>query len=116
MRTGIFLVSVEQFLNLLANLAIGDFDIILGLAIVGHQGKKAIIRDVKLDIASGQRKIFIIAVVPRACGDTYKLEFLANDIGHIHVVGRRAKFFELLSGENVNGDKVDLCVTVLAGL
>lgn len=31
-------------------------------------------------------------------------------------MGRWAKFFELLAGENVDSDKVDLCVTVLSRL
>ncbi len=47
---------------------------------------------------------------------THKLIFLADDIGNIHVVGGRAKIFELLAGEDVNGNEVDLGVTVFAGL
>lgn len=31
-------------------------------------------------------------------------------------MGGWAEFFELLVGEDVNGNKMDLCVTVLAGL
>jgi hypothetical protein len=31
-------------------------------------------------------------------------------------VGGRAKFFKLLAGEDIDGNKVDLCVTVLASL
>ena len=42
--------------------------------------------------------------------------FLATDIGYVHVVGRWAKFFELLAGEDVNGDEMDLGVAVLASL
>ena len=38
------------------------------------------------------------------------------DIGDVHVVGGRAQFFELLAGEDINTDEMDLGVTVLAGL
>jgi hypothetical protein len=47
---------------------------------------------------------------------TYKLVFLTTNVWHIHVVGRWAKFFELLSGKDVNGNQMDLGVTVLSGL
>jgi hypothetical protein len=44
------------------------------------------------------------------------LVFLAGDVGDIHVMSRWAKFFELLSGEDVNSNKMDLGVSVLASL
>ncbi len=47
---------------------------------------------------------------------TYELVFLADDVGHIHIMGGGAKIFELLAGENVNRDEMDLSVTVLASL
>lgn len=47
---------------------------------------------------------------------THKLVFLSADIGNIHVVGGWTEFFELLAGEDVDGDKMDLCVAVLASL
>jgi hypothetical protein len=47
---------------------------------------------------------------------TYKLVFLATNVGDIHVVGGWAKFFKLLASEDVDGDEMDLCVAVLAGL
>ena len=46
----------------------------------------------------------------------YKLVFLALDIRDVHVVGGGAKIFELLAGEDVNGNEMDLGVAVLAGL
>lgn len=49
-------------------------------------------------------------------GTPYQLVLLAGDVRDIHVVGRGAKFFELLAGEDVDSDKVDLGVTVLASL
>lgn len=42
--------------------------------------------------------------------------FLARHIGNFHVVGGRAKIFELLGGEDIDGDQVDFCVAVLACL
>jgi hypothetical protein len=47
---------------------------------------------------------------------TYKLVFLATNVWHIHVVSRRAQIFELLAGEEIDGDQMDLGMTVLARL
>jgi hypothetical protein len=47
---------------------------------------------------------------------TYELEFLAGDDGDVHVVGGRRQIFQLLVGEDVEGDQVNLGVTVLASL
>ena len=44
------------------------------------------------------------------------LVLLALDNGHVHVVGRGAELLKLLAGEDVNGDKMHLGVTVLSGL
>lgn len=37
-------------------------------------------------------------------------------MGNLHVVGRRGKVFELLLGEDVDGDKMDFGVAMLPGL
>jgi len=42
--------------------------------------------------------------------------FATVDVWHIHVVGGWAQLFKLLSGEDINGDEMDLGVSVLAGL
>jgi len=89
---GILLLGGEKLVDLLANLSIGDLDIILGLAIISHQGEEAII------------------------GDIEQLVFLAGNVGDIHVVGGGAEFFKLLAGEDVDGDKMDLGVAVLTSL
>lgn len=47
---------------------------------------------------------------------TYELVLAAGDVGDVHVVGGGAEFFELLAGEDVEGDQVDLGVTVLSSL
>lgn len=46
----------------------------------------------------------------------YKLVLAARDVGDIHVVGGRGQVLELLAGEDVDGDQVNLGVTMLAGL
>lgn len=51
-----------------------------------------------------------------SCDRTYKLVLATRDVGDVHVVGRRAEIFELLAGEDVEGNQMDLGVTVLAGL
>jgi hypothetical protein len=107
--TGILLVSGEKLVNLLSNLSIGDLDIILGLAIISHQGKEAIIGNIELDTVSARH-------CNHMCESTYQLVFLAEDVGDIHVVGGWAEFFEFLASENIDGDKMNLCVTVLASL
>lgn len=47
---------------------------------------------------------------------SYELVFLAGDIRDIHVVGGRAKIFEFLAGEDIDGDEMDFGVAVLACL
>ena len=49
-------------------------------------------------------------------GITHKLVLLAGNIGNIHVVSGRTQFFELLAGEYVKSDQVDLGVAVLSRL
>jgi len=82
----------EELLDLVSALSVWDLDVVLGGAIVGHEGEEAIV------------------------GDIEKLVFLAADVGDIHVVGGWAEFFKLLASEDVDGNKMDLCVTVLASL
>lgn len=48
--------------------------------------------------------------------DVGELVFSAGDVGDIHVVGGRAKFFELLASEDINGNQVNLGVAVLSSL
>lgn len=47
---------------------------------------------------------------------TYKLVLATGDVGNVHVVGRGRQIFVLLVGEDVEGNKMDLGVTVLASL
>jgi len=88
----ILLLLLEELVNLLTNLSIRNLDVILGLAIIGHQGKESIVRDIK------------------------ELVLATSDVGNIHVVGGGAEFFKLLASEDIDGNKMDLGVAVLAGL
>ena len=47
---------------------------------------------------------------------THELEFATADVGDVHVVGRRRQIFQLLAGEDVDGNQMNLGVTVLASL
>ena len=82
---------VEGFLELLAELAVGDLEVVLGLAALGQDGAVAV-------------------------GDVEELVLGSLDLGDVHVVGGRAEVLVLLAGEDVLADQVDLGVTVLAGL
>lgn len=46
----------------------------------------------------------------------YAVVFLSGHVGDIHVVSGWGQIFELLAGEDVDGDDVDLGVTVLSSL
>jgi hypothetical protein len=41
---------MEKSLDLLTNLTLGNLDVVLGLAVIGHQGEETIVRDIKLFI------------------------------------------------------------------
>ena len=46
--TGVFLLSVEELLDLVANLSVRYLYIILGSAVLRHKRKKVIIGDIQL--------------------------------------------------------------------
>lgn len=46
--TAVLLLSGVHLVDLLANIVVGDLDIILGVTVVGHQGHEAILGDVEL--------------------------------------------------------------------
>lgn len=47
---------------------------------------------------------------------SYQGVLLAGNVGDIHVVGGWGKIFQLLPGEDVFSDEMDLCVSMLSGL
>jgi hypothetical protein len=112
-RTGVLLLVPEELLDLLADLALGDLDVVLHVAVLRHEGEEAIVLDVEL---CHKHKLVPDALRVSCSGIPYKLELAAGDVGNVHVVGGRGQLLELLAGEDVDGDQVDLGVTVLAGL
>jgi len=82
---------IEGGHNFFAHVALRNFDIIFGGAILGHKVEEAII-------------------------NVNKLVFATSDVGDIHVVGGGADIFELLAGEDINRNKMDFGVTVFASL
>lgn len=52
----------------------------------------------------------------QAHGHTHQLVLLTGDVGDVHVVGGGGQILELLASEDINGNDVDLGVTVLASL
>ena len=46
--TGVFLLDLEKLVNPVANITLGDLDIILSVTIIGHQREVAIIGDIEL--------------------------------------------------------------------
>jgi hypothetical protein len=46
--TGVLLLLSEELGDLLANLVVGQRDIILGVTVVGHKGEETVVGDVEL--------------------------------------------------------------------
>lgn len=46
--TGVLALVGEELVDLVTNLAIGKLDVVLGGAVVGHEGKETILRNVDL--------------------------------------------------------------------
>ena len=110
-RTGVLLLVDEKLPDLGANLVVGALDVVLGGTVLTHEGHEVIVTNVELCRFCQQST----CLCPRSV-DPYKLELAAGDVGDVHVVGGRGQLLELLAGEDVDGDQVDLGVTVLAGL
>lgn len=112
--TGVLAIVGEELGDLVADLTLWDLDIVLLVTAVGEEVQEAVLRDVEL--------LFRISILPKRSVSTclgvstYELVLLATDVRDIHVVGGRRQVLQLLAGEDVNGDQVNLCVTVLAGL
>jgi len=85
------LAIVKVCLDLIADIAFGDFDVVLGSTFGGHQAEETII-------------------------DIDQLVLSSVNVGDVHVVGGGAEIFILLLGEDINADQVDFGVTVLARL
>jgi len=89
---GVLSVLGEHLVDLVTNITVGDLDVVLGGAVVGHEGEETVVSNVE------------------------ELVLATGDVGNVHVVGGGAEIFELLAGEDVDGDQMDLGVAVLSGL
>ena len=50
--TSVLAVLNEELVDLVANLTIGNLDVVLGGAIVGHEGKETVVSNVKLCVCN----------------------------------------------------------------
>jgi hypothetical protein len=89
---GILSLVCKGLCDLISDFALRELNIVLGGTVIRHERKETII------------------------GNVEELIFLAADVGDIHVVSGRAKIFQLLAGEDVNGNEMDFGVAVFAGL
>ena len=48
-HTGVLLLSGEELGDLVTDLAVGHLDIVLGVTIIVHEGKEAVVRDIELE-------------------------------------------------------------------
>ena len=110
--TGLLLILLEHLVDLGTDLALGHADIVLHVAVRGHQAEEAVVRDIDLGFELALRLGGASCHRARA----YQSVLVALDDRDVHVVGRGGQILELLAGEDVDGDKMDLGVTVLAGL
>jgi len=85
------LAIIKGSLDLLAKVTLGDLDIVLSSTIGVHEVKETVI-------------------------NVDELVLITLDIGNVHVMGGGTDIFQLLAGEDIDSDKVDLGVTVLASL
>lgn len=108
--TGVLAILSEHLVDLVTDLTVWDLDVVLGGAVLRHEGEETVVSNVELNELS--------AVFPRnpSICLTYELVLATGDVWNLHVVGGWRQILELLAGEDVNGDKVDLGVTVLASL
>lgn len=108
--TSVLAVLSEELVDLLTGLAVRELDVVLGGAVIGHEGQETVVSHVKLNAVLAQDQD------ADTCRQTHELVLLATDVGNVHVVGGRAQLFELLAGEDVDGNQVNLGVSVLASL
>jgi hypothetical protein len=95
--TSVLVLVGEELGDLVTDLTVRKLDIVLGGAVVRHEGEEAIVGHIQL--------VAGLVTHPVGCmWATYELIFLAADVGDVHVVGGRAKLLQLLAGEDVDGD------------
>ena len=111
-RTGVLLLVPEELLDLGANLALGALDVVLHGTVLRHEGKETIVLDVELK----KRYISHVCLASRIYRQSLRAGTPCGRRGERPCCGWTGTAPELLAGEDVDGDQVDLGVTVLAGL
>ena len=86
------LTLIKGRTDLVTQVTLGHLQIVLGVSVVQQAGAVTLIRDIN------------------------QTEIGTLDDGDLDVVGGRAQLLELLGGEDVDGDEVNLGVTVLSSL
>jgi len=109
MHTGIFLIGAEEFLNLIPNFSFRNLDVILSLAIISHERKESVVRDIQLSPWSTMSYIIGWYIA-------HELIFFAVYIRDIHIMGRWAKIFELFASKDIDSNKMNFGMSVFAGL
>ena len=107
------LLILKHALDLVTEIAIGDLDIVLGVTVILHQRQEVVVGDIQLEPDQSH-----VTQTRGALGwnKTHELVLLTGDVGDVHVVGGGRQILELLASEDIEGDQVDLGVTVLASL
>ena len=86
------LTLIEGVTDLVSQLTLRDLQVVLGLSVVQQARAVSLVVDIN------------------------QTEIGTLDLGDLDVVGGGAQILELLAGEDVDGDEVNLGVTVLSGL
>ena len=79
--TGILAVFGEELVDLLANFVVGELDVVLGGAVLGHEVEETVV-----DVDLQKRGLIRVRATPEKC--THELVFVTEDVRDIHVVGR----------------------------
>jgi hypothetical protein len=108
--TGVLVLFGEELGDLISSFTLRKLDIILGVASIVHEREKAVFGDVKLSF------LVSLSMAQQSDQSSYQLIFLSGDIWDFHVVGRWRQILKLLAGEDIKGNKMNLCVTMLSRL
>lgn len=104
---------VQERADLVTDLSLGNSVGVVLIAIITEQAENLVVLKVHLE----RCLVSLICIDLRgARAITHKNLLLLGDVGDVHVVGGGAEIFVFLAGEDIDGDQMDLGVTVLAGL
>ena len=90
----------------------GDHEVLAIFKVVGNLVTKLALRNLHIIL----RRAVVRHQVEVAVVDVDQLVLTTSHVRHVHVVRRWRNVFVLAASEDVNGNQVNLCVSVLAGL